>query len=185
MLKDSEFITSSKVPGPTKEEVRCLVMCKSNIKSSDTVLEIGCGTGGLTLEFARRCKKVYSVDKNPDAISLTSQNLKKHSLENKVELFESEALDIINKIDNFDVLMIGGSGGDLPEILEKCSKKISYKKKIIVTAILLETKTEAIANLKKLGFDIEVVEVNIARGRILNRGTMMFAENPIAIIYTV
>lgn len=185
MLKDSEFITSSNVPGPTKEEVRCLVMCKSNIKPDDTVLEIGCGTGGLTLEFACRCKKVYSVDKNPDAIFLTSQNLKKHDLKDKVELFESEALDIINKINDFDVLMIGGSGGDLPKILEKCSEKISDKKKIIITAILIETKNEAINTLKKLGFDIEVVEVNIARGRILNRGTMMFAENPIAIIYTI
>lgn len=185
MLKDSEFITNSNVPGPTKEEIRCLVMCKSNIKPEDTVLEIGCGTGGLTLEFARRCKKVYSIDKNKDAISLTSQNLKKHKLEDNVELFEGEALDIIDKLDNFDVLMIGGSGGDLPEILEECSKKISDKQKIIITAILIETKTEAIENLKKLGFNIEVVEVNIARGRILNRGTMMFAENPIAIIYTV
>ena len=185
MLKDSEFISNSKVPGPTKEEIRCLVMCKSNIKSTDTVLEIGCGTGGLTLEFARRCEKVYSVDKNPDAISLTSQNLKNHDLEGKVELFEAEALDAIDKVNNFDVLMIGGSGGDLPKILEKCCEKISEKKKIIVTAILIETKTEAISTLKRLGYDIEVVEVNIARGKILNRGTMMFAENPIAIIYTI
>ncbi len=185
MLKDSDFISSSKVPGPTKEEIRCLVMCKSNVKSTDTVLEIGCGTGGLTLEFARRCEKVYSIDKNHDAISLTSQNLKKHFLDDKVDLIEGDALSIINQIDSFDILMIGGSGGDLSEILEKFSEKISNKKKIIITAILIETKTEAINTLKKLGFEIEVVEVNIARGHILNRGTMMFAENPIAIIYTV
>ena len=29
MIPDDEFIQSKKVPGPTKEEIRCLVMCKA------------------------------------------------------------------------------------------------------------------------------------------------------------
>ncbi len=31
MIKDLDFIKNPDVPGPTKEEVRCLVMCKSGV----------------------------------------------------------------------------------------------------------------------------------------------------------
>ncbi len=185
MFKDTDFITNSKVPGPTKEEIRCLVISKSQLKKEDEILEIGCGTGGLTLEFAKRCKKVYSVDKNPDAIDLTRENLIKHDLLEKVELFQEEALNVIKNIDKINMLVIGGSGGDLLEILEIGSQKLTSGGKIIVTAILLETKTEAISKLKELGFSVEIIEVNISKGRILERGTMMYAQNPISIIYTV
>ena len=70
MIKDEDFIQSKSVPGPTKEEIRCLVMCKGQISHQDIVLDVGCGTGGLTLESARRAKKVFALDKNPEAIAL-------------------------------------------------------------------------------------------------------------------
>ena len=54
MIKDQDFIKNPKVPGPTKEEVRCIVICKSGVKPEDVVVDIGCGTGGLTLEFAKK-----------------------------------------------------------------------------------------------------------------------------------
>lgn len=185
MFKDSDFKTSPDVPGPTKEEIRCLVICKSEIKKDDIVVEIGCGTGGLTAEFAKRSKKVHSIDKNPDAIKLTQENLIIKDLSDKVNLYESEALEVIKSIENFDVLMIGGSGGDLSPIIEMGAKKLNPNGRIIVTAILMETKTEAIFKLREMDFKVEIVEVNVSKGRILDRGTMMFAQNPIAIIYTV
>lgn len=185
MFKDSDFITNPNVPGPTKEEIRCLVICKSNVKNDDVILEIGCGTGGLTLEFAKRSKKVYSVDKNPEAIEITRKNLINKGLSDKVELFEDEALNIIESMEKFDVLMIGGSGGDLSSIIEMGAQKLNSNGRIILTAILMETKTEAISKLKELDFEVEIVEVNVSKGRILDRGTMMFAQNPIAIIYTI
>ena len=185
MFRDSDFKTSPNVPGPTKEEIRCLVICKSNVKKDDIVLEIGCGTGGLTLEFAKKSKKVYSVDKNSEAVKLTRQNLLEHGLVGKVDLFEEDALSIIESVPKFDILMIGGSGGDLSHIIEKATSKLNPGGRIIITAILMETKTEAISKLKESGYNVEIVEVNISKGRIIDRGTMMFSQNPIAIIYTV
>ena len=64
MINDQNFIKIPDVPGPTKEEIRCLVICKSSVKSEDVVVDIGCGTGGLTVEFAKRAKTVYSIDLN-------------------------------------------------------------------------------------------------------------------------
>lgn len=185
MFRDSDFKISPEVPGPTKEEIRCLVICKSNVKKDDIVVEIGCGTGGLTLEFAKKSKKVYSVDKNPEAVKLTGENLLEHGLIEKVDLFEGDALSVLKTLPKFDILMIGGSGGDLSSIIEKGIAKLNPDGRIIVTAILMETKTEAISKLKESGFNVEIIEVNISKGRIIERGTMMFSQNPISIIYTV
>ena len=182
MIPDHEFITHKNVPGPTKEEVRCLVMCKSNVSPDDTVVDIGCGTGGLTLEFARRSRLVYAVDKNIDALKTTAQNLKKHDLDKKVQLIHSDALEALNDIETFDILMIGGSGGDLSFLIEEGHKKLRPNGKIMVTSILLETPGEAVETMKKLNMDIDVVDVSISKGRVMERGTMMLARNPITIV---
>lgn len=182
MIKDLDFIKNPNVPGPTKEEVRCIVICKSNVRPTDVVVDIGCGTGGLTLEFARRAKTVYSIDINHDAIETTKQNLEKHGLGENVEVIEGDGFDVLDKIEKFDLIVIGGSGGKLPQLIKKAYKKLNNNGKIIVTAILIETCTEAISALKKLSLKPDVVNVTISKGEITKRGTMMLSRNPITII---
>ncbi len=57
MIQDHEFISFKEVPGPTKEEIRCLLLCKSEVSNEDIVVDIGCGTGGITTDFAKVAKK--------------------------------------------------------------------------------------------------------------------------------
>jgi len=182
MIPDNEFITQSDVPGPTREEIRCLVLCKAEVSPDDIVVDIGCGTGGLTLEFAERARKVYAVDKNINAVNLTLENLKKHGLEHKVSIVKNDALSALKEIDRFDILMIGGSGGDLPLIIEEGYRKLGDSGRILINSILLETPAEAIKTMKKLGMEIELINVAVFRGKILERGTMMYSNNPITII---
>ncbi len=184
MIKDNDFIKDPDIPGPTKEEIRCLVLCKSQVKDTDTVVDIGCGTGGLTVEFARRAGKVYAVDKNPEALKITRLNLEKFQLSPKVEVVDASAPQVLEDLPEFDILLVGGSSGKLSQILKEGYKKLNDAGRIIVTSILLETRVEAVATMKELGLVPEVVEVSISRGRILERGTLLTAQNPITIIST-
>jgi cobalt-precorrin-6B (C15)-methyltransferase len=182
MIKDDDFIKNPEVPGPTKEEIRCLVMCKSQVSGDDTVLEIGCGTGGLTVEFAKRAVKVYSLDKNPAALEVTRKNLIKHGVEHNTRLVKGDALKILEDMPDFEVLMVGGSSGELPLIIKKGYKKLKTDGRIVVTSILLETKVEAVETMLGLGMVPDVVEVSVSKGRITERGTMMICRNPVTII---
>lgn len=182
MIKDNDFIKDPNIPGPTKEEIRCLVICKSQVTRKDTVVEVGCGTGGLTTEFARRAREVYAIDKNQQALKITRKNLEKQGLLDNVRLIEGNAPQILGEIPEYDILMIGGSSGELPAIIREGSKKLKENGRIIVTSILLETRAEAVSTMKQMGLSPDVVDVSISKGRIMERGTMMTALNPVAII---
>lgn len=179
---DDDFIKTEKVPGPTKEEIRALVISKVRLTDEDVVVDIGCGTGGLTLEFAKRARKVFSIDIDPKAINTTRCNLEKFGLQNKVELIENEGLAALDDLEDFTKLMIGGSGGNLDNIIETGYLKLPIGGRIIITSIVLETATDAVQMLKELGAEPEVVTINVSRGTVLERGVMMKALNPITIV---
>ena len=182
MIRDEDFIKNINVPGPTKEEIRCIVMCKSEVSCDDIVADVGCGTGGLTVEFAKRAKMVYAIDQNSLAIETTVENIKKHEVAGNVVVKEGDGLYLLEKLENFDILMIGGSGGKLQHILEKGYKKLNVGGRILVTSILLETCLEAVKTIEMLGMTPDVVNVSISKGKLTERGTMMLANNPVTIV---
>ncbi len=182
MIEDQDFIKTCDVPGPTKEAIRAIILYKSDVKKTDNVVDIGCGTGGITCEFAQRSKNVTSIDINPEAIETTRKNLKKFELEENTTLIHGDGEEALQNINNIDIAIIGGSGRKLEKILETVHEKLNPNGRIIITAILVDTKVEAVNKLKKLNYNPKIMEVNISNGRVLDRGIMMMSENPIAII---
>ena len=182
MLNDNDFIKTCDVPGPTKEAIRAIILYKSEVTSKDKVVDCGCGTGGITCEFSQRSKEVISIDTNPEAIDVTSKNLKKFGLGDNVTLINDNGANALKDIDNIDIAIVGGSGRELENILDIVNDKLNPKGRIIITAILVDTKIEAINKLKQLNYNPKIMEVNISNGRVLDRGVMMISENPIAII---
>ena len=182
MLEDNDFIKSCDVPGPTKEAIRAIILYKSDVKPTDKVVDCGCGTGGITCEFSQRAGEVISIDTNPEAIEMTSRNLKKFGLGENVTLINDDGANALNDIDDIDIAVVGGSGRQLENILDIVDEKLNSKGRIIITAILVDTKVEAINKLKSLGYNPKIMEVNVSNGRVLDRGVLMISENPIAII---
>ena len=182
MLENNDFIKSCDVPGPTKEAIRAIIVYKSGVTSNDKVVDCGCGTGGLTCEFSQRAGEVISIDTNPEAIEITSRNLEKFGLGDNVTLINDNGSNALKDIDNIDIAVVGGSGRELEDILDIVHENLNSKGRIIITAILVDTKVEAINKLKQLGYNPKIMEVNVSNGRVLDRGIMMISENPIAII---
>lgn len=182
MLEDMDFIKSCDVPGPTKEAIRAIILYKSDVKDTDKVVDVGCGTGGITCEFAQRANEVISIDINPEAIEMTQKNLNKFGLGDNVTLINEDGAEALENVDEIDIAIVGGSGKKLESILELIDKKLNSKGRIIITAILVDTKVEAVNKLKELNYNPSIMEVNISKGRVLDRGIMMTSENPIAII---
>ena len=64
-----------------------------NISKDDIVLEIGAGIGTLTIELAKRAKKVIAIEQDSNICEILNQRLKEEKLDN-VELINEDALKI-------------------------------------------------------------------------------------------
>jgi cobalt-precorrin-6B (C15)-methyltransferase len=184
-IPDDSFKQSEGVPGPTKEEIRVVTISKARLREGDIVIDIGCGTGGLTVEAALQVSpkgKVYAIDEDETAIKLTMSNAEKFGVEKNVMVVRGRAPDALQNLPRADAIIIGGSSS-LREVLRTSKDKLKPNGRVVVNAILLETATTAIGELKRLGFtDIDVTQLFVAKGKQVTSGTMMMARNPITII---
>lgn len=184
-IPDELFIQNDKVPGPTKEEIRVITISKARLRQGNYVLDIGCGSGGLTVEAAIQVGfegKVYSVDDNEAAVKLTCSNVEKFDVQEIVHVSKGKAPDAIVNLPKLDAIIIGGTK-NLRESIKASFEKLKVGGRIVVNAILLETATTSLDEFKALNMkDINVVSVSVAKGKDIGSGTMMLARNPITIV---
>jgi cobalt-precorrin-6B (C15)-methyltransferase len=183
---DELFNQSEAVPGPTKEEIRVVTISKARLCEGSVVVDVGCGTGGLTVEAALQVAprgKVYAIDEDQAAIELTKSNVEKFGVQGNVSIARGKAPEALLGMPTADAFMIGGGGVSLRAILQTAFFKLKPNGRVVINAILLETATIAIAELKALGFkDIDITHISVAKGKQINSGTMMMARNPITIV---
>ena len=183
-IPDEEFERAEKVP-ITKEEVRVIQISKARLKPGQTVYDIGCGSGSISIEAALQIEssgKVLAVDYDENAIELTKKNIAKFGLSN-ISVIYGNAKEKIQDLEEADTIFIGGTGGDTKEIVELSQNKLKSGGRIVVGIILIETLYSVLQVLEKLQFEsIDITQVTISKSRKTSTGTMMLARNPVTII---
>ncbi|MGQ0638168.1 MAG: precorrin-6Y C5,15-methyltransferase (decarboxylating) subunit CbiT [Nitrososphaerota archaeon] len=183
-IPDEFFERLEEVP-ITKEEVRVVQISKARLSPGQTVYDIGCGSGSVSIEAALQIKpsgKVYSIDFDPKAIELTKKNLTKFGISN-VTVISGNATEKIAELPLADAIFIGGSGGDTRDILKLCEGKLKSGGRIVIGTILVETLFAVLDVIGKLKFsDVDVTQITVSKSRKTSMGTMMLARNPVTII---
>ena len=64
-----------------------------NISNDDVILEIGAGIGTLTIEIAKKAKKVIAIEQDPKICEILANRLKEEKISN-VELINDDALKV-------------------------------------------------------------------------------------------
>jgi len=183
-IPDEHFERAEKVP-ITKEEVRTIQLSKARLKPGQTVYDIGCGSGSISVEAGIQIEssgKVLAIDYDENAVELTKKNLKKFNLSNVSVLF-GNAKEKISNLEMADVIFIGGTGGDTSDIVKLSENKLKTGGRIVIGIILIETLYSVLQILDTLKFDsIDITQVTISKSRKTTTGTMMLARNPVTII---
>ena len=179
-IPDDEFIRG-RVP-MTKSEVRSVIVSGLDIGDDSICWDIGSGTGSVSVEMAVRCGNglVCAVEKNAEAAGLTEQNKLKFGCDN-IEVYSGEAMDIIERLPCPDSVFIGGSGGQLSEIIKTAAERNSNIR-LTVSAVSLETLSECTAIFDDIGLEAEVTQIAVTHTRRVGKHTMLSAENPVFII---
>ena len=185
-INDEDFIRG-KCP-MTKKDIRIFTISKLNLDEKSNVLDIGSGTGSITVQCAKIVNKgmVYAIEKDDEAFNITTKNIEKFECEN-VKTLKGEAKkhleDLLIESNNeakFDSIFIGGSGGNLEELIYLSNKLLKSKGTLVMNFITLNNAYKGIEFINNLDYKVDISLVNISNNR---KGTyMMIANNPIFII---
>ena len=177
-----ELFMRSKVP-MTKQEVRSVSMSKLMPKATDLIYDIGAGTGSCSIELAllARQGKVWAFERNPVAVELLGKNKELFGVEN-LEVIAGEALENIKDMPAPDCVFVGGSGGDLCQMLDIIYTKNSSCR-VVINAITVETLAEVAEYYKQhQDYTLDIVNVFVARGKHLGSYNLMMAQNPVYVM---
>lgn len=180
-IEEESFIRG-KVP-ITKSEVRSISLSKLRLEEKSVVYDVGAGTGSVSIEMARQADqgKVYAVEKNREALSLIEKNRVRFAADN-LEVAEGEAPEILADLPAPSHVFIGGSSGNLKEIITAVLKK-NAGARFVVNAITLETVADALECIRTLPLeDVEIVTVTVGKSKEAGRYHMMMGQNPVYIL---
>ena len=181
MIDDGEFLRGN-VP-MTKQEIRILTLAKARLDFKSVVVDVGAGTGSITIEAARLAPngKVYAIERKAEAVELIRRNVEKFSVGN-VEIISAEAPDGMDDLPELDAAIIGGSGGQLEKILDVLGGKLKIGGRVVVNAITIQTAATALEYFRRCGWLCEACQVQITRLERVGRYDMAKALNPVWII---
>jgi len=103
------------------------------------VLDVGCGSGDLSIYIARRGANVVGIDYSKDAIMLANKNLSKQevSIRDRVKFYRKDAKSIDYKESSFDMVVSVDVfehlyQDELDVVMRKISKILKPDKKLVV-----------------------------------------------------
>lgn len=162
---------------PTQPEIIAIVLSKLDIKSTEVFVDIGCGSGSISIAAAKFAKKVFSIDNRNDAITAASANIKECCI-NNISVLKGEASTLIPDMD-MDCAFIGGSK-NIRQVIEILIRKAQVR--FVVSAVKIETVAIALETMKRNNVFKELLQIQLSRGNELAGGTMFKPENPIFLI---
>ena len=167
----------------TKQEVRAVALAKLRLTATDTVWDVGAGTGSVSIEAAlvARAGSVWAVERNAAGVRLIRENADAFGCGN-VHAVPGVAPEALAKLPVPDAVFVGGSAGELPSIVEAALEKNSLVR-LCVPCVTVETLTEACALLSGSRFKgFEACQVSAARAEAVGSHHLMKAQNPVFLV---
>jgi cobalt-precorrin-6B (C15)-methyltransferase len=165
-----------RLPGTaTQEENIHIAMGKLCIRRKDVFLDIGCGSGAVSLAASRFTDKVYGIDMRAEAIEAS------RSLVPGGTFLKGEASEALQGLPKIDRCFIGGTRnieGFFPILMDNASPGC-----VIVADLARIGMASNVSRLMKgHGIFQELIQIQISRGYELAGDIALRPENPIFMV---
>jgi precorrin-6Y C5,15-methyltransferase (decarboxylating) len=183
-IEDKYFLTFKDRPGlMTKREIRMIVLGELCLQPQQVVWDIGAGTGSVSIEIARLCpnSQIYALEKTAMGINLINKNCQRFRI-NNVTSIQTKAPNKLQKLSNPDRIFIGGSGGNLIDILDICQQKLAKEGIIIIAIATIENLIKSLDWIQKNSWNYQLLNVNISRSLAIANLTRLSPLNPVFIV---
>ncbi|WP_353614641.1 decarboxylating cobalt-precorrin-6B (C(15))-methyltransferase [Mangrovibacter phragmitis] len=180
-MNDAHFLRGERVP-MTKEPVRALVLSRLQLHSAETFMDVGAGTGSVSLEAAVTWPglQVIAIERDAAALALLHTNRSHFGCEN-VQVIAAQAP--VNCDLQVDAIFIGGSGGQLAALLHWSLEHLVPGGRLVMTFILHENLMQALTLLGSLPVcALECVQLQASSMVALGEGHYFKPNNPTFVI---
>jgi cobalt-precorrin-6B (C15)-methyltransferase len=162
-----------KLPGTaTQPENIYIAMGKLDIRPKMTFLDIGCGSGAVSLAASNYTDKIFGIDIRPEAVEMSRSKVPCG------EFFLGEASEILPLLPEIDRCFIGGTRkieAFLPALLEKASPGCIF----VVDMARIGIAARVADLMKAKGVFQELLQIQISRGYDLGGDIALKPINPI------
>ncbi len=183
-LDDLDYIQRAPEKGLiTKQEARALSLAKLRLKADSLVWDIGAGSGSVGLECARVAAHghVWAIEKNEGDAANARANAAKFRVGNYT-LCEGKAPAQLDTWPDPDAVFIGGSGGELAELIQLILGRLKPGGRLVMNFVTLENLATATSTLKTLDAGWDVVQLQASRSQPILDMHRMAAQNPVWIV---
>jgi precorrin-6Y C5,15-methyltransferase (decarboxylating) len=183
-LPDSTFLSFRDRPGLiTKREVRLLILGELALQPEQTVWDIGAGTGSVSVEIARLSptSQIYAIEKTAIGSALIEQNCQRFQVKNVVSI-HGKAPDILHPLPDPHRIFIGGSGGQLSDILDHCNSRLLAGGSLVLALATVEHLNTALDWLNAHRWEYRLLQVQLSRSVPVGKLTRFTPLNPVTIL---
>jgi precorrin-6B C5,15-methyltransferase / cobalt-precorrin-6B C5,C15-methyltransferase len=149
----------------TQAEVRSIALAQLDVRPSNTVWDVGAGSGSLAIEAAQLANlgMVYAIEPEPADVALIQANAETFGVPN-VKAVPGRAPEVLSGLPDPDAVFLGGMGRQFDLLLGEIYERLNPGGNLVVNVATIEALSSAYQTLKKLAPPVRVWNVSIARG---------------------
>ncbi len=170
----------------TKAEVRAIALSKLRPDRGNIMWDIGAGSGSVSIEAEPFVLpgKVFAVEKDPKQLVYLKKNIARFQASG-VEPVSGDAPEALVNLPDPDVVFIGGSSGQLTEILHYVDERLKAGKRLVANVVTLENFAEVLQFMKDYDYAFDITTASVSRSKELSEKHFMVGGNPINIIFGI
>ncbi len=175
MLRDEDFIRGD-IP-MTKYVTRTTVMGLLMPEENELLLDIGAGTGSVSVQAGILGAKVVAIEKEKSGVELIKRNAEKFSVGMKV-IHGTAPQNLPEQV--IDKCFVGGSGGMLDQVFEYLDRNLK-EGGILCGAFITLSNLNRFMDLLKLHRYGEV-EGHMVQAAVIDQHRMLRGNNPVFVV---
>lgn len=166
----------------TKREIRVLSLAQLQLRPNSIVWDIGTCTGSVAIEAARIAREgaVFAIEKNEADLVNCQLNMSKFRAD--ITAVHGKAPQGLEEFPNPNAIFIGGTGGEMRELLRICCSRLLPGGRIVLNAVTIESLYEALQAFSDEGFTTDISQIQISRSKPILHMNRFEALNPVYII---
>ena len=167
----------------TKADVRALSLARLGLRETDTVWDIGAGSGAMSIEMAEMAwrGRVYAVEHDAENLSYIRQNKERLGGAN-VEVVAGRAPEALLGLTAPQAVFVGGTDGEMRGILAHIDAVAGCGCRVVLSLVTIESLGEALSLMDELGWSPQVTQASLAQGRAIGQRTRLVPLNPVFLV---